>query len=550
MGFLSKLFGGDSEASSTQAKSTQPRAPSNPSREDSSGSAAHAPSKAPAEPPKPGKLGDDLPTADVRGKKATRRAVVQRPANDLQPPPPVAPKPAAARPAAAVPRAARAAPLAAPPKPPPARAAEAREAAAAAKAPDSDEGSPRDDEVTRPDVAVGPVPQAQTIPPRGVHESVRPVPRQFGRPRPLRQRSPGFYSVSNSERPERVRTPRSLSRLPAVTGGEGSSDAAAEELGEVDSAAARAAVPEQLAGAAVAGSPQKRRPLKPPEPDFQDEEKTNPGLGNTLSRHDPERVKTLSVGELRLVAEFVVDLHLGAVSSAWSLKVDSALARVQSEARAFELATLVKLLQRVRVELRGKGHIRGEERKKLLRCIHALDGHWAPPVGIAEQVELRRRLISQQLSAGVVGLDPSVREQIEKNGLPLGDSEEFSAQALADRLGAQPESGDALKEALNAYEAHRLERGPSLALAGPREAVQAALGDLERAIEAFEVASDADDASARREARKQRQEKVDSLILLIAELGEGELYREITHCPVPAIVDCVRSWLTTLKSSP
>lgn len=463
MGFLSKLFGGDSEAPPSESKAPNSRAVATipPTKRVETGMPPTVERSAAIEEP------SEAPTADVTGLKA----------RNLKSPklPPAAPALRERR--ALEPKVARVA---------------------------------KSEESTRRNV---PTLSAEQI----AKAKAQKGNRSAGRARPARTKSPGFYSVSHTDPPEPlVRSPR-----------EPADQAPPVPLEPVPNPASN-----------LGGVLQEQK------------EETNPGLGNTRSRHEPSQAVALPAADVELLAEFGVELSLGVASSAWLPKVEAAANTVYGVARCHNRDEWLKSVRSLRDEVKSRAPLTVERRDRLLARVIAV-GELVPlPFDVVEQAAIREDLILEQVVGRVAGAEPSVVLTVKAKSLTsLQEWANTDHESLTQQFGPTPP--DWLPQALDeirAYCEQRQDRGPSVALLGRVRAIRRQLNGLEAAAAAFQRATDGDDVSQRRIARKERQEQSVATLDILAEFGEQDILRDIEHCSVQTKIDRLGEWLTPLNS--
>jgi hypothetical protein len=274
------------------------------------------------------------------------------------------------------------------------------------------------------------------------------------------------------------------------------------------------------------------------------EETTNPGVGAHAVVRPPQRVD-LPQAELKLLADFAVQLALGPVSGLWLMEAKPAVAVLKSAAAERELKDLVAALERLEPALATapSRRIEGDARQDLLGKLQLLE-RWLPTAkDLATEKNGRERLILDQLIAQISGLHPSSRRRLEDRGYASLDRlRKTSAEVLVQELELSHQHAEGLLAAFHSYYDERGER-PPVAGRGLERCVNDALTALERSAVEFEQACDGDDSERKRLARKQRAHAIASVNLLLAELGENELLDQMVRCSVQERVERLRQWL-------
>jgi hypothetical protein len=279
------------------------------------------------------------------------------------------------------------------------------------------------------------------------------------------------------------------------------------------------------------------------------EETTNPGVGaHAVVR--PPRKPELPRDELKLLADFAVQLSLGPVSGLWLMEAKPAVAVLKSAATDQGIAELLSALEQLEpVMLAAPAQrIDGEPRSALLAKLKPLE-RWLPSKDIASETSGRERLILDQLIAQISGLHPSSRRRLEDRGFAsLERLRAASAELLVQEIDLSPQHAEGLLAAFQSYYEERAERPPALGR-GLERCVTDAVGALERSAIEFDQACDTSDSERKRNARKQRAQAIAHTNLLLAELGESELIDQMVRCSVQERVERLRQWLGTSLGS-
>jgi hypothetical protein len=276
------------------------------------------------------------------------------------------------------------------------------------------------------------------------------------------------------------------------------------------------------------------------------EETTNPGVGHHAMMRPPRRVD-LPREELKLLADFAVQLSLGPVSGLWLMEAKPAVAVLKNAAFKHELKDLTAALERLELALVATPgqRIEGDTRQRLLGDLKLLE-HWLPTSKDLEtEKNDRERLILDQLMAQISGIHPSSRRRLEDRGYASLDRlRGASVDVLVQELDLSHQHAEGLLAAFHSYYDDRVER-PPVAGRGRERCVNDALTVLERSATEFDLACDGEDSERKRSARKQRAQAVASVNLLLAELGENELLDQMVRCSVQERVERLRQWLGT-----
>lgn len=279
------------------------------------------------------------------------------------------------------------------------------------------------------------------------------------------------------------------------------------------------------------------------EHDSFEDEATNPGVGQqplvVPIVNDSRRA------DLRLLADFAVQLALGPVSPAWLSETSMATARLRARAsNPSELAPALERLERL-LAAAPKRRVEGQVRRELLAALHDLERWLPPPNDLERERERRERLVIEQLLSGVGGLAAEHKRRLFD--VVRGSLESLcasGAEALVRDAELPEHHAESLLEGVRGYLDAHAERAPS-SIEGAARSLERALDALERSAREFESACDADDAERKRRARKQRAGAVLDVNLLLAELGEEALLTELERCSVTEKTERLRQWLTT-----
>lgn len=275
------------------------------------------------------------------------------------------------------------------------------------------------------------------------------------------------------------------------------------------------------------------------------EETTNPGVGHHAVVRPPRKPE-LPHAELKLLADFVVQLSLGPVSGLWLMEVKPAIAVLRSAAAGQGLGELSSALEQLEpiVLAAPAQRIDGESRSRLLAKLEPLE-RWLPTKDLATEKSGRERLILDQLIAQISGLHPSSRRRLEDRGFAsLERLRAASAELLVQEIDLSPQHAEGLLAAFQSYYEERAERPPALGR-GLERCMSDALGALERSAVEFDLACDTGDSERKRNARRQRAHAIAHTNLLLAELGESELIDQMVRCSVQERVERLRQWLGT-----
>jgi hypothetical protein len=269
----------------------------------------------------------------------------------------------------------------------------------------------------------------------------------------------------------------------------------------------------------------------------EEKEETSPGLGNARSRHDPG-AHLLNATDLELLLAFALDLALGCASEAWFVPLRAAVGRLLAGDAAIRSNALEKALTTLANDLEQPGAFSEENRQRLYGHVVAVDLALAKRMDVTGQKAIRERLIVDQLLEEIGQAHPMVIRRIKDQGpLSLETLARSSAETLSQKLEAPTEAAAQVASTFQGYLEARVQRGPTVALLGKAVALRERLSALEASAEAFDRASEGDDPSARRNTRKQRQNDVTQLNLLLAEFGEAKTLAEIERCSVQAKIE-------------
>jgi hypothetical protein len=271
----------------------------------------------------------------------------------------------------------------------------------------------------------------------------------------------------------------------------------------------------------------------------EEKEETSPGLGNARSRHDPGAGPNMISGtDLELLLAFALDLALGCASEAWFVPLRAAVGRLLAGDAAIRSTALEKALTTLANDLEQPGAFSEENRQRLYGHVVAVDLALAKRMDVTGQKAIRERLIVDQLLEDLAPAHPMVIRRIRDQGpLSLETLARSSAEALSQKLEAPTEAAAQVASIFQGYLEARAQRGPTVALLGKSVALRERLSALEASAEAFDRASEGDDPSARRNTRRQRQNDVTQLNLLLAEFGEAKTLAEIERCSVQAKIE-------------
>jgi len=269
----------------------------------------------------------------------------------------------------------------------------------------------------------------------------------------------------------------------------------------------------------------------------EEKEETSPGLGNTRSRHDPN-AHLINATDLELLLAFALDLALGCASEAWFVPLRAAVGRLLAGDAAIRSNALEKALTTLANDLEQPGAFSEENRQRLYGHVVAVDLALSKRMDVTGQKAIRERLIVDQLLEEIAQAHPMVTRRIKDQGpLSLETLARASAVDLSQKLEAPTETAAQVASIFQGYLDARVKRGPTVALLGRSVALRERLSALEASAEAFDRASEGDDPSARRNTRKQRQNDVTQLNLLLAEFGEAKTLAEIERCSVQAKIE-------------
>jgi hypothetical protein len=313
------------------------------------------------------------------------------------------------------------------------------------------------------------------------------------------------------------------------------------------------AAPEPLAPAAndVAPSSESVAPAQPAnEDDELEKEDTAPGVGHTLSRHDPAVRGEIPERDLELLIQFVMDLGLGLASEAWLVAAREAVGRLKAAATRLSRTALEKALTQFGVELDAPNALGDERRGRIMQQLVLVDLALPRPIDISGQRQLRERLIVQHLLAELAATHPLLAQRLREDGsISLDRLLRVVPAALAERVGL---SGEQVEQALGPvrdYVDERGRRGPEPALLGKGRLLAQRLAELEASAELFEQVADGDDARAKREARRRRQLDIARMSLFLAEWGEAGILAELERSSVQGKITRLRRWLSELPAT-
>lgn len=282
----------------------------------------------------------------------------------------------------------------------------------------------------------------------------------------------------------------------------------------------------------------------------EEKEDTSPGLGHTRSRHDPVVRLDLPEGDLDLLIDFVMDLGLGLAGEAWLLPAREAVARLRATAVRVQKNGLGKALGQLGVELDAPNVLSEERRGRILQALVLVDLALPRPIDVPGQRLVRERLIVQHLVGELSASHPGVARWLrDENIVSLDRLGRLGADELAVKAEISRDQAAQALSAFSEYLEERARRGPKLALLGKTRALEQHLADLESSAEQFERLSDADDRTAKREARRRRQLDVARLSLFLAERGEASMLGELERCSVQGKIARLRRWLTEQPAS-
>jgi hypothetical protein len=378
-----------------------------------------------------------------------------------------------------------------------------------------------------------------------------------------RSKSPGFYSSVSPANgiqavagatPSRTNLQKSTVIGLAPIAGTG---APAPTVGANGAAAPHVDGPPASAGAVRADAPivsplsdgDAAPPIAIPAAE-EEKEDTSPGLGHTPSRHDPALRFALPEKDLNLLLEFVLDLGLGLASHVWLEPVSAAITRLRAAAVKLQRLALDKALAQLGAELEDPNALSDERKSRILQQFLLVDLALPGPMDVAGKRLLRERLIVEQLLGELALSNPLLTQRVRDEGVvSLERLARFEAPQLASKLGVALGDAEQIVSTFQAYLLTRSQRGPELVLLGTARAVEQRLGALEASARDFDRACDTESSEARRRARRQRQNEVAQLNLLLAECGEADILVELERCSVQGKIERLKRWLSELPAN-
>jgi hypothetical protein len=286
------------------------------------------------------------------------------------------------------------------------------------------------------------------------------------------------------------------------------------------------------------------------EDDPLEKEDTSPGVGHMPSRHDPAVRHEIPERDLDLLVQFVMDLGLGLATEAWLEAARDAVGRLKAAAARLSRSALDKALTQFGVELDAPNALAEERRGRIMQQLVLVDLALPRPIDVSGQRQRRERLILQHLLSELAAAHPLVAQRLRDDGsISLERLARVVPSELAERVGLDSAQVEHALGAFREYLQERARRGPEGALLGKGPLLAQRLADLEASAELFERVADADDAQAKRDARRRRQADIARVSLFLAEWGEAGILGEFERSSVQGKIARLRRWLSELPSN-
>lgn len=278
------------------------------------------------------------------------------------------------------------------------------------------------------------------------------------------------------------------------------------------------------------------------------------------TEHDQQEVESLfrqiARAYLGPVRELAIELGMGEASQSWLGLCSPAVKSLQKAAKDMTLATLAEALENFSLALTaaeqdGARAIAGKERERLLETYKALEQAMPEAFAVEGEGVEREGVIVQSLLQQVPGLRKVALDKIYAAGLTsLSMFYAATAEELVQTTGIALELAERVVECFRQYRERASQIPPDAGHAADREKIASLARVLSEQSDAFDRLSKswaADAAKDKRRVRREREETVLEVNVVLARLGEVELVKELERAPFSRKIALLSSYLETAE---
>ncbi len=249
------------------------------------------------------------------------------------------------------------------------------------------------------------------------------------------------------------------------------------------------------------------------------------------------------------IRQLILELSLAETPKSWIDVARPAVAAMQQAARTMKLDELMSELSRfdavlMRATTVQGAKINGMERSELIERYRNLCHLLPAAFAISTDVDRREMLIVDALLSEVPGMHRPAKEKLYMAGLTKLDKLfHATPEELSQTSGVSLERCRDIVACVQGYRKERNEVMPDLSGSLLRTRVSSQLEQLRHQQSAFVEAERAENATMKRNARRERSVVVRRLSLLMAQLGETAVADELERLPVERKIERVAEYL-------
>ncbi len=282
--------------------------------------------------------------------------------------------------------------------------------------------------------------------------------------------------------------------------------------------------------------------------------------GTALTDHESKEVRELfsqiAAGHMRPVRDFMIELKLGDPPREWIDLVAPAVTSLGKSADGMGLgelraATDVYLEALDAVSKSGEPRVTADQAKELFVAFELLAAELPGAFDLNEERDRREPIIVQSLLRQVPDVRKVALDKLYAAGLT--SLEMYYAGKPYDVAQAAGLSEELAGRIIDRFARHRLETSegaPDLQRTHEHKELEALVTRLEEQNEAFDAASMSWSSGAVQEKKKLRKERNDTVLelnVLLARLGEVDLVKRLERLPFQTKAEELRSYLAEVK---
>ncbi len=263
----------------------------------------------------------------------------------------------------------------------------------------------------------------------------------------------------------------------------------------------------------------------------------------------PPTPTQLDPGHIRAVEVFRLDLQWGNATARWARTLPSRVDALRDQANALgrdELAVALGELSSAlgRVPRLGSTISAATHEELLVHCGRVRDQSDGDLLDEQRLARNERFVLDALLRSAAIA--PLCVERLHSHGfVSFSMFDGVDPAALASRTGIETGAAVRVADVVREFLATRGEKLCELAGADLSEALLPLVENLQQLDSDFSAACDADDPKRKRDARRQRADRVHDIALTLAQLGCAPMLNELEPLCVRSKVDTLRKWIAS-----